>query len=635
MSAGGRGGSNTQRSQEVQKDDRGRLDRPADLLAVYERQLELTEDYRERVKMLFQCAAIWEDRYQNPANADACIEGVLAHGPAEPPGDQDAGAAAPGAGPMGGAGRRARAAHPARHRRRGAGRARAWRWATSTTSSSSRWTGGRRYHARAGASIPSRARRCTRSGTLYERSGNWPFALDMLQREAQVAGQHAARRWSCYYRMGKINEDMLMDTGSAKACYQRGARASTRATCPASARSRASTSIEKDWDGYEQTLVQEAQQTEESAAKARRCSRSAATTPRRKEDAETATALVRGGAPAGAGLAGRRAPAGGHLHRPRGLGAGRADAGHRHPRQMARAGHREQDDALTARALPPAVPAGLRRGEARQARQGARRLREGLRARRHVPAGARGLRQPAGAGQALRRGAEGLPDHPHPPPRGPDRSGDGGDLLAARRRPHRSSSSTTARRTTSRRRWPSTRATSRRCARWWRWRTRPGSSGAVGRVPPEAASRCWTATPSSRSRWSSASSRARSSTTRTWRSTPTPAALRLQPERARGDGRALRALPRDAAGREGGRDAGADARRSRSCQAEPSKAKRVWFALGEILRDELQGDRTRAVDGVQRRAGCGLPLHRGVQRASRRCSGQPSSGSSSRRTTRG
>jgi len=55
-----------------------RLDRPADLLAIYERQLELTDDYREKVKILFHSAAIWEDRYQNAANADACIEGVLA-----------------------------------------------------------------------------------------------------------------------------------------------------------------------------------------------------------------------------------------------------------------------------------------------------------------------------------------------------------------------------------------------------------------------------------------------------------------------------------------------------------------------------------------------------------------------------
>src|SRR5207247_651697 len=54
-----------------------KLDRPAELLAVYERQLELTQDYRERVKVLFKSASIWEDRYQNLANSDQCIAAVL------------------------------------------------------------------------------------------------------------------------------------------------------------------------------------------------------------------------------------------------------------------------------------------------------------------------------------------------------------------------------------------------------------------------------------------------------------------------------------------------------------------------------------------------------------------------------
>src|SRR5439155_24760084 len=35
-----------------------KLDRPAELLAVYERQLELSNDYRERVKILFKSASI-------------------------------------------------------------------------------------------------------------------------------------------------------------------------------------------------------------------------------------------------------------------------------------------------------------------------------------------------------------------------------------------------------------------------------------------------------------------------------------------------------------------------------------------------------------------------------------------------
>src|SRR5438045_9595162 len=56
-------------------------------------------------------------------------------------------------------------------------------------------------------------------GTLYERSGNWPFALDMLAREAQVAGS-TSEAVELYHRIGKLNEDMLLDPGSAKSCYQ-------------------------------------------------------------------------------------------------------------------------------------------------------------------------------------------------------------------------------------------------------------------------------------------------------------------------------------------------------------------------------------------------------------------------------
>src|SRR5262249_1418113 len=58
-----------------------KLDRPGDLLAVSERKLELTEDYRARAIILFRSAAIWQENYQNPANVDACIEGVRAVDP--------------------------------------------------------------------------------------------------------------------------------------------------------------------------------------------------------------------------------------------------------------------------------------------------------------------------------------------------------------------------------------------------------------------------------------------------------------------------------------------------------------------------------------------------------------------------
>ncbi len=55
-------------------------------------------------------------------------------------------------------------------------------------------------------------------GKLYERSGNWNLALEMLQREARIAG--ASRdAVDIYVRIGAIDEDMLLDVAAAKEAY--------------------------------------------------------------------------------------------------------------------------------------------------------------------------------------------------------------------------------------------------------------------------------------------------------------------------------------------------------------------------------------------------------------------------------
>jgi tetratricopeptide (TPR) repeat protein len=57
-------------------------------------------------------------------------------------------------------------------------------------------------------------------GRLYERSGNWNLALDMLGREARIArsGKDVV---DVHVRMGAIHEDMLMDLAGAKEAYGR------------------------------------------------------------------------------------------------------------------------------------------------------------------------------------------------------------------------------------------------------------------------------------------------------------------------------------------------------------------------------------------------------------------------------
>lgn len=55
-------------------------------------------------------------------------------------------------------------------------------------------------------------------GSLYEKSGNWFNALEKLQQEAKLKGA-SPEAVETYYRIGKINEDMLLDQGNAVNAY--------------------------------------------------------------------------------------------------------------------------------------------------------------------------------------------------------------------------------------------------------------------------------------------------------------------------------------------------------------------------------------------------------------------------------
>lgn len=243
-----------------------KLDRPAELLAVYERQLELSQDYRERVKVLFKSASIWEDRYQNLANADACIEGVLSMDP-----------------------QNLQAIKVLERLRKAQER---WEELVGVFARHvellSELSEQAELYVQMGDVFHNELRQVDRAvgayqqaleldslcrpamhalGTLYERSGNWPFALEMLQREAEAAGA-TPDAVEVYYRMGKINEDMLIDSGSAKTCFQRALEINP-AYLPALRSLKGVYELEKDWIAYETTLVQEADKTDEPEAKSR------------------------------------------------------------------------------------------------------------------------------------------------------------------------------------------------------------------------------------------------------------------------------------------------------------------------------------------------------------------------------
>jgi tetratricopeptide (TPR) repeat protein len=66
---------------------------------------------------------------------------------------------------------------------------------------------------------PSSAEAIHALGSLYERSGNWFNALEKLQQEALLQGA-SPEALETYYRIGKINEDMLMNQQSATIAYR-------------------------------------------------------------------------------------------------------------------------------------------------------------------------------------------------------------------------------------------------------------------------------------------------------------------------------------------------------------------------------------------------------------------------------
>ena len=104
-------------------------------------------------------------------------------------------------------------------------------------------------------------------GRLYERSGNWNLSLDMLKREARIAGA-SVDAVEIYVRMGAIHEDMLLDTTSAKDAYGRALQIDPG--CLAAIRAmKGIFERERNQDAYLEQLVSEARYAEDPAEQAR------------------------------------------------------------------------------------------------------------------------------------------------------------------------------------------------------------------------------------------------------------------------------------------------------------------------------------------------------------------------------
>ncbi|MBW1872342.1 MAG: hypothetical protein JRJ19_09765, partial [Deltaproteobacteria bacterium] len=104
-------------------------------------------------------------------------------------------------------------------------------------------------------------------GQLYEKSGNWFNAIEMLHKEAELCGA-TPEAVDLYYRMGKINEDMLLDSGAARDAYSK-ALAIDPSYLPAIKALKLIFYLDKEYDQYLEMMIQEAEHTEDVEEKTR------------------------------------------------------------------------------------------------------------------------------------------------------------------------------------------------------------------------------------------------------------------------------------------------------------------------------------------------------------------------------
>lgn len=121
---------------------------------------------------------------------------------------------------------------------------------------------------------------------LYEGSGNWNLALDMLGREARIAGagEDAVELW---FRMGRIQEDMLLDRAAARESYEQALEIDP-SHLPSIGALKNLAEGEEDWDRYLDALTQEAHHTSDLAEKTRLLHRIGVFHRDRREDEESA-----------------------------------------------------------------------------------------------------------------------------------------------------------------------------------------------------------------------------------------------------------------------------------------------------------------------------------------------------------
>ncbi|MEZ4272661.1 MAG: tetratricopeptide repeat protein [Myxococcota bacterium] len=128
-------------------------------------------------------------------------------------------------------------------------------------------------------------------GKLYERSGNWFQSLEMLQREVDAKGMEP-EVIPILMRIGRINEEMLMDIGSAQNAYRRILEIDpTHAGALDAMKDMAHQA--NDWEGYSEYLITQAETADDDDEKTELFVEAAKFFAERREDEMSAIRFYR------------------------------------------------------------------------------------------------------------------------------------------------------------------------------------------------------------------------------------------------------------------------------------------------------------------------------------------------------
>ncbi|HEX9242088.1 MAG TPA: hypothetical protein VF875_06555, partial [Anaeromyxobacter sp.] len=243
-----------------------KLDRFAELNRVYERQIALAEDPREQARILAKSAGIHEEKLGDPRSAIAKNEAILAID----------GGNFPAVKALERLLRDARAWDkliPVMQHHLSLVQDRKEQVALEVAIGEVWWKEMSRVDRAEGIFNhalqldPESREAVSALGRLYERSGNWNLALDMLRREARIAGG-GKEGVEVHVRIGKIFEDMLLDATSAKDAYGR-ALALDPGSLDAIRALRGIAERERDRDRVLEMLVEEARYSPDVEEKTR------------------------------------------------------------------------------------------------------------------------------------------------------------------------------------------------------------------------------------------------------------------------------------------------------------------------------------------------------------------------------